>query len=299
MNPLFGICPSEKTVSFQRELLKRKLSFFLFELEDLFYNNGKFELASNASTKLEDLDCVITRRFIAPTRVNLEQFSFFSLFYKNLEEKIPVINSLDSHLKAVDKLETHFLLKRHGLPVPSTWVLPGDRYPDELGIANKENGSYVVKPLFGSKGHGLVKTPDPTSLKGLADRCFHHHELFYLQEFIDSYQTGGYRDLRLFVVNERVIASMKRISRHNWLTNIANQAVPGSFQPDDELKELAIKTARICGTFYAGIDIIQSRATNEVYILEVNSFPGWEGLQRVNDVNIPAAIIDAILERYF
>ncbi|MHA2296026.1 MAG: ATP-grasp domain-containing protein [Candidatus Hodarchaeales archaeon] len=295
MTPFFGICPLEKTVTFQREMKQRNIPFFVFQLEDLYYDDGTFKFFSGCSVKLDDLDCVITRRVISPLRINLEQFSFSSLFYKTLEERIPVINSLKSHLISVDKLETHFLLKKNGLPVPNTWVLPGGRYPDELGI---EKGSYVVKPVFGSKGHGLVKITDQVTLKGLADRYFHHNELFYLQEFIDSRQNNDYHDLRLFVVNNQVIASMKRVSKGNWLTNIAYKAIPEPFKPDDEMQELAIKAASLCGTFYAGVDLIQSRE-GTVYILEVNSFPGWEGLQRVNKVKIPAAIIDAILENYF
>ncbi|MHA1169800.1 MAG: ATP-grasp domain-containing protein [Candidatus Hodarchaeales archaeon] len=295
MKYTFAVCPTSGTRAFQKELARKKIEFINFDLEDVVYLNGEFRLKNDEKACLENVDCLISRRFMNPDRINLEQFSFFSLFFKSIEEKIPVINSFSSHIIAVDKLETHFLLKAHGIPVPNTYAISSGEMRDVVDKMVQRGRQYITKPVFGSKGIGITKSADLVALKGIADRFFHHGEIFFLQEFIDSRRKGSeYSDLRLFVVNREVVASMRRKSADTWLTNVSQRATPEFFEPDEEMKDIAVKVADICGTFYAGVDMIESTG-GELAVLEINSFPGWDGLQKVNDINIPRVIIDSIV----
>ncbi|MEM0083088.1 MAG: hypothetical protein QW102_01045, partial [Candidatus Nezhaarchaeales archaeon] len=92
-----------------------------------------------------------------------------------------------------------------------------------------------------------------------------------------------------------VVASMQRVSS-GWKTNIALGAKPVPFTPDERLSNLASKACEILGCEIAGVDIIESPSSG--YLLtEVNSQPGWMGLQAVTKVNIAAKIVRYLISK--
>lgn len=142
----------------------------------------------------------------------------------------------------------------------------------------------VIKPLFGSRGIGSTRVSDPD----VADRLFRaitfYHGVLYLQKFIPH----GVSDVRAFVVGDKIIAAMHRVSS-NWKTNVSLGAKPIAFTPSEEIERLAVKATKVIGCKVAGVDILESE--DGPVIIELNSQPGWRGLQSVANVNIAEEIV--------
>jgi tetrahydromethanopterin:alpha-L-glutamate ligase len=81
---------------------------------------------------------------------------------------------------------------------------------------------------------------------------------------------------------------MRRVAQ-NWKTNVSLGAKPVALNPSKELEDLAVKTAQVIGCKVAGVDIMESQ--NGLVVIELNSQPGWRGLQSVATVNIAEEII--------
>jgi len=112
--------------------------------------------------------------------------------------------------------------------------------------------------------------------------------VIYLQEFVPH----GFSDIRAFVIGDRVVAAMKRVA-DTWKTNYSQGAKPVSIKLDKTLEEMAAKSAELIECKIAGVDILES--SKGPLFVEVNSQPGWRGLQSVARANIADEIVDFIL----
>ena len=197
--------------------------------------------------------------------------------HKLAREGMPIINPPASIEKAVDKYYTLALLSEHGIPVPRTVVT--ENIGEAMHAFRSFGGEAVIKPVFGSRGIGVARIRD----EDIAERAmrtlrFYKHVL-YVQEFIGH----GTRDIRTFVVGGKVVAGIFRVSS-SWKTNVSRGAVPKRFQVDQEVETLAVKASDTLGCKIAGVDIMESERGFVVH--EVNSQPGWRGLQTTTDVRI-------------
>jgi RimK family alpha-L-glutamate ligase len=196
---------------------------------------------------------------------------------------VPVWNDARAIERCVDKSMTSFFLARAGIPTPPTWTVEGREAA--LAIAAREcaAGPLVLKPLFGSQGRGLRlisaadDLPPPEDIGGI----------YYLQRYLPT-GTRTFRDHRLFVCAGEVIGAMTR-QAEGWVTNVHRGAEPLPFLPDAAMIDLAVRAACCVGADVAGVDLLPDPAGRPV-VLEVNSMPGWKGLQTV----VPDSIADRI-----
>lgn len=199
---------------------------------------------------------------------------------------VRVVNPASAIERCADKFYTCSLLEDAGISVPKTFI--AEKYEDAMK-AFLEMGDVVVKPLFGSLGAGMLRVND----RDLAYRLFKTLEfgrnVYYIQEFIPN----NNEDIRVFVLGDYVLASMKRVGE-SWKTNVARGGRVKIYEIGDEIKEVCVKAAEQVGCEYAGVDLIER--DGEFLITEVNSIPGWKGLQSVTRVNIAEKIIDHILK---
>jgi tetrahydromethanopterin:alpha-L-glutamate ligase len=214
---------------------------------------------------------------------------FFRLdILRAIEEfDVKLINSRESLEIASDKFLTSVFLENYNIPTPKT-IICEDPYKaleafDELG------GDCVLKPLYGSKGVGMVRLNDKAFAENVIYSLGKLNHVLYLQEFVEHYN----RDIRILVLGENAIAGMYRIS-NNWKTNISAGAEAKSIEITKELENLAINSAKITGTEIAGVDIIESE--KGYMVLEVNSIPGFTALQKVTELNIAEEIVNYFLE---
>lgn len=204
------------------------------------------------------------------------------------ERGVAVWNDARAIERCVDKSATAFLLAASGLPTPETWTVEGAEAARDV-VAGAA-GELVLKPLFGAQGRGLMRIvapadlPAPEAVGGV----------YHLQRYIPP-APAGFCDYRLLVCRGGVIAAMARRSE-NWITNIQRGGKPSRLAPPADLADLAIRAARAVGADYAGVDLIRD-AAGRALVLEVNSMPGWRGLQSVWATPIAASLVAALLGR--
>lgn len=233
---------------------------------------------------LRDLSGLITRPL---GRGSLEEIIFRMDVLHRLERLgVLIINPPLAIERSVDKYHALTLLEEHGLPIPRTAVTES---PEEaLKAFHELGGDVVVKPLFGSRGVGSTRLSDPEIARRVFRAVSFYHGVLYLQEFVPH----GSSDIRAFVIGDRVVASMHRVAE-TWKTNVSLGAKPVACKLDKELEGLAVKAAGVIGCKVAGVDILES--SDGPMIVELNSQPGWRGLQSVAEVNIADEIVEYVL----
>ncbi len=199
-----------------------------------------------------------------------------------------VVNPPSAIEKCLDKFYSLFLLEESGLPVPRTAV--AENVLDAMRAFHELGGDVVVKPIFGSRGIGTTRVSDPEVAFRVFSAIQFIHGVIYLQEFIPH----GNRDIRVFVIGDRVVAAMYR-EASTWKTNVSQGARPRPLEPSEELKELALKASEVVGCEVAGVDLLESG--DGYYITEINSQPGWKGLQQVTRVNIAREIVKYVISK--
>jgi RimK family alpha-L-glutamate ligase len=243
------------------------------------------------STSILDADAVLAR--IIPNG-SLEQVIYRVDALHWIEERgIPVMNSPRAIERAVDKFYTTALLREAGLPTPETAVC--ERMADAMDTARTmlAGGDVILKPIFGSMGHGLVRLTDPDAAFRVLRSLEQVRAVFYLQRAIDH---GG-RDIRVFVVGGRIVGAIERWAPDgDWRTNVARGASAQPFTLPAEWVPLALRAAAAVGADYAGVDLLPSH-DGTVFVLEVNAIPGWQGLQRATGVDVAAAIVEHLERR--
>ena len=221
---------------------------------------------------------------------SLEQVVYYLDILHALEAlQIPVVNNTRAIERSVDKGMTSFLLSRCELPTPTT-IISSDLHflRSKLREGFSVGKQFVVKPLFGSQGKGLQLIRDTSEFVSFE----HIQGVVYAQEYIQPGQGVGV-DFRVFVVGNRVVASMKRIGV-DWISNVATGATVETVTLDENIELLAIQAVRVVGLEYAGVDLIQD-AQGKFWITEVNSVPAWKGLQKTTNVSIVDSIVDEFL----
>jgi ribosomal protein S6--L-glutamate ligase len=243
-------------------------------------------LASERTSVL-DADAVLAR--IIPSGT-LEQIIYRVDALHWVEERgVPVINSPRAIERCVDKFYTTALLEQAGLPVPET--IACERGADAIA-AIREMGDAIVKPIFGSLGHGMVRVTSPDVALRVVEPLEQIGSIFYVQRTVDH---GG-RDIRAFVVGGRVIGAIERTApAGDWRTNVSRGGSVRAFDLPPEWAELALRATAVVGADYAGVDLLPSR-DGRVFVLEVNGIPGWKGLQHATGVDVAAAIVDRVVE---
>jgi tetrahydromethanopterin:alpha-L-glutamate ligase len=203
---------------------------------------------------------------------------------------VPVLNSARAVEICVDKAATSFALARKGIPTPATWTVQSQQAARQIVRREAGHGPLVLKPLFGAQGFGLklIRREDDLPSFEAADGAY------YLQQFI-AVERNGFRDIRLFVSEGEVIAAMTRHAAH-WITNVKLGARPEWCEPDAAMIDLAVRAAAATGADFAGVDMIFD-AADALQVLEVNSMPGWRGLQKVAPFSIADKLAANVLAR--
>ena len=238
----------------------------------------------NGTSILDDLDALIIRPI---GRGSLEQLVFrMDMLYKLERQGFYMVNPPTAIEHCVDKYDILALLEDVGVLVPRT--LATESVNEALKAFSELGGDVVVKPIFGSRGQGATRVVDVDIADTIFKAITFHHGVIYMQEFVPH----GYSDIRAFVIGDRVAASMRRVGK-GWKTNYSQGAKPAPAKISKEFEEIAIKSAKAVGCKIAGVDILEGPEGPR--IVDVNSQPGWKGLQVVTEVNIAQEIVEFVL----
>jgi RimK family alpha-L-glutamate ligase len=270
------------------ELRSRGAEAYVFPATRLVSRIGAEPKVAVKGYMIEDYDALIVRRMPGGTAERV--FYRMDAIHMLEEYGVYVINPALSIEKSVNKYYTSALLEKAGIMSPRTVVT--ESFTESMRAFEELGGDVVVKPLFGSLGAGITRLTDGD----IAYRVFRALEstqsVFYIQEYIPH----GNEDIRAFVIGDEVVASMKRVGA-GWKTNISSGAAPEPYEASDEEVETSLKAAETLGLEYTGVDLMRSDIDGTLYTLEVNSTPGWEGLQKVTNVDIAERLVEYVLEQ--
>ena len=247
---------------------------------------GRAGVAGEAA-ELSDVDAVIVRTMPPGS---LEQVVFRMNVLSVLESRgIVVFNPPRAIECAVDKYLTTARLSSADLPVPDTIVC--ESAEAALEAFEQLGRDVVVKPVFGAEGRGILRVSDPD----LALRTFRTLErlqaLLYVQRFIPH---RGY-DVRVMVLDGRVLAGMRRRSDGDFRTNVSRQARAEPLVLSAQEEEWALRASAAVGTRLAGVDLLYDR-DGQGYVIEVNGVPGWRALSRVTGCDVAREVIGVLEE---
>lgn len=200
---------------------------------------------------------------------------------------VRVVNSPRAIERSVDKFYTTTLLHDAGLLVPETVVC--ERVEDAMA-AVRAMRDVVIKPIFGSLGHGMVRVSDPETALRVVRALDQIKSVYYVQRAIDH---DG-RDLRIFIVGGRVLGAIeRRAPAGEWRTNVAIGGSATAVVVSPEIERIAIAAAAAVGADYAGVDVLPAD-DGSLYVLEVNGIPGWQGLQQATGIDVATAIVEHV-----
>ncbi|NIP31898.1 MAG: RimK family alpha-L-glutamate ligase, partial [Candidatus Dadabacteria bacterium] len=199
------------------------------------------------------------------------------------------LNESDAIMKSRDKLQTIQILNKYGIGVPTTGYANNNRNLDDL-ISRIDDTQYVVKPIKGSLGIGVVLAETKNSAKSFLEALYDLNSDVIIQEYIK--ESNG-SDIRVIVLGDRIIGAMKRQGvEGEFRANIHRGGDPIGIELEEEEVSIAITAAKILGLNFAGVDILRSKAGPKV--IEVNSSPGLEGIEKSTGKDIAGEIIQFI-----
>lgn len=271
----------------RRALIERSVEPVCFTFSDITVTVGgdREVVIQEDVDALRDLKAVIVRPI---GRGSLDEIIFRLDVLHRLERGgLLVVNPPSSIEKAVDKYYALSLLSEHGIPVPTTVVT--ENTDSALEGFKSLGREVVVKPLFGSQGFGVTRISDLEVARRIYNTLNYAHHVLYTQEFIHH----GRQDIRCLVVGGRVVAAMSRRAR-GWKTNVSQGAKPVAVQLGAEVEELAVRSAEVLGCKVGGVDILES--VDGYFVNEVNSQPGFRGLQTVSKIDVAGEIVRFVLE---
>ena len=188
-----------------------------------------------------------------------------------------------------DKLLAHQLLAQHKLGMPNTAFAKSSQ--DTKGIIDLAGGSpVVVKLLSSTQGKGVVLAETKKAAEALVDAFRGLDAHFLVQEFIK--EASG-TDIRCFVVDGKVVGSIQRTAQPGeFRSNLHQGGTATKVKITKDERRSAIKAARVLKLNVAGVDML--RSDNGPKILEVNSSPGLQGIEKATGKDIASIIIESI-----
>ncbi len=185
-----------------------------------------------------------------------------------------------------DKLRSLQLLSRAGLGLPVTGFARGAKQAEEM-IRMVKGPPVVIKLLEGTQGIGVVLGETMASAKSVYEAFRGADVNILVQEFI---QEARGTDIRAFVIGKRVVGAMMRTgSPDDFRSNLHRGGTAKNVKITPEERSTATRAARVLGLNVAGVDFL--RSDHGPVIMEVNSSPGLEGIERATEDDIAGRII--------
>lgn len=201
------------------------------------------------------------------------------------------INPSIAITRSRDKLRSHQLLSMKGVGMPITGFAHSPNDVDDL-IKHVGGAPLVVKLIEGTQGAGVVLAETKKAAESVMQTLMSINVNIIVQEFIK--ESKG-EDIRCFVIGEKVIAAMKRTAEPGEFR--ANVHLGGSatlVKITKEERAIAIKAAKIMGLHMAGVDLLRSE--RGPLVLEINSSPGLEGIEKATGINVANKVIEHIVK---
>jgi ribosomal protein S6--L-glutamate ligase len=204
---------------------------------------------------------------------------------------VPVVNSAAGIARSRDKLRGLQALAQSGLDVPRT-VMAHDRSNVRALLEEVGGLPAIIKLIRGTQGVGVMIASTLAEVQSMLDTFADLGQEIILQEFVA--ESKG-RDVRALVVGNRVVGAMRREARRGeFRSNIHRGGTGRPVELPPEYAEIAVKAARVVGLEVAGVDMLESKDGPK--IMEINSSPGFEGLEKATGIDVAGAIVTHAVE---
>ena len=233
--------------------------------------------------KLEGFDAIIPRIGASITFYGtavVRQFEMIGVY--SLNESVAITRSRD-------KLRSLQLLARKGIGLAVTGFAHSTQYSSDL--INMVGGApLIIKLLEGTQGIGVVLTETNKAAESVIEAFRGLKANILVQEFIK--EAGG-SDIRCLVVGGKVVAAMKRTAKEGEFRSNLHRGGKGRLTKiTPEERSTAARAANIMGLNVAGVDIL--RSNHGPVVMEVNSSPGLEGIEKTTGLNVAGMIFEHI-----
>jgi len=242
--------------------------------------DGKESRILSRAVPLPKYDAIIPRIGASITEYGLSVVKHFEML------GVYCVNSSQSISESRNKMRSLQVLTQAGLQVPST-VLTRSTYGLRASVDAVKGLPVVLKILQGTQGVGVMLVHTPVSLGSVLDTLRTLDQDVIIQQFLVE---GAGRDYRVFVVGNRVIATMMRTApKGEFRSNIHQGGEGNVIQLPEEYHEAAIRATQVLGLQIAGVDLMESN--QGPMIIEVNSSPGFEGIEKTTGINVAETVI--------
>jgi len=207
----------------------------------------------------------------------VRQFEMMNVFSANESQAIA---------RSRDKLRALQLLSAHGIGLPVTGFARDTK--DIEGLLKIVGGApLIIKLLEGTQGVGVVLAETSKAAESVIAAFGQLDANIMVQEFIK--EAGG-ADLRAFVIGTKVIAAMKRQGPEGeFRSNLHRGGTASKIKLTPEERSTAVRSAKLLGLKVAGVDML--RSNHGPVVMEVNSSPGLEGIEKASGKDVAGAVI--------
>ena len=196
-------------------------------------------------------------------------------------------NTANGISNARDKLRATQILSRHNIAMPAT-AFVRNRADVRPAIDRVGGAPVVIKLLQGTQGIGVILAPEVKVAEAIIETLHSTNQNVLIQRFIR--ESRG-RDIRALVVGDRVVAAMRRTaSGDEFRSNVHRGGTVEAVALSSDFEQAAVRSPQIMGLRIAGVDMLEG--ADGPLVMEVNSSPGLEGIEKATQLDVAGAIVD-------
>lgn len=188
--------------------------------------------------------------------------------------------------RARNKVRTLQIMARKGIPIPETlFSINPDDIEEQIELLG--GTPVIIKLQEGTQGLGVILAETKKSAKSIIDTFYKMDTSILIQKYIE--ESNG-EDIRIFVIGNKVVASMKRTSEvGEFRSNVHRGGSAEKVKLSAKEQFIALNATKHIGLGIAGVDLIRSK--KGPLLIEVNASPGLQGIEAATGVNIAKEII--------
>lgn len=198
-------------------------------------------------------------------------------------------NTAHGIVNSRDKLRSLQILSRHHIGIPRTTFVREKK--DVLPAIERVGGApVIIKLIEGTQGIGVLLAETLKAAEAIIELLQSQKQNVLVQKFVA--ESKG-KDIRAFVVGDRVVAAMRRVAQgQEFRSNVHRGGVAEPVDLPEDYRATAIRASQIMGLRVAGVDMLESASGPQ--IMEVNSSPGLEGIEKATQLDVAGAVIEYI-----
>jgi ribosomal protein S6--L-glutamate ligase len=270
-------------------MLIEKMEQYFDEVVGLDIRNIEVSIGTGArgilhkGEPLGEYDCLFVRG-------SFKYAAIQSAIASQYEDKCYMPTAKEAFFTVHDKLLTHLALEKYNVPMPQTYL-------SSTPAAAKELLQQITYPIImkipnGTHGKGVMFADSFAAATSMLDTLTTLKQPFLIQEYVE---TNG-EDLRLIVIGDKVVASMKRKSSgEDKRSNLHAGGTAESINPSPAMKKAAIVTAKALGVDICGVDILEG--VKNPLVIEANLFPGMQGITKATGIDVADLIAKYLSKR--